>query len=40
MGRTGRWWAVDHYDLEPDLVATAKALASGFPLGAVVGKES
>jgi len=40
MGRTGRWWAVDHYDLEPDLVATAKALASGFPLGAVVGRES
>ena len=40
MGRTGRWWAVDHFDLEPDLVATAKALASGFPLGAVVGRES
>jgi len=38
MGRTGRWWAVDHYDLEPDLVATAKSLASGFPLGAVVGR--
>jgi 4-aminobutyrate aminotransferase / (S)-3-amino-2-methylpropionate transaminase / 5-aminovalerate transaminase len=37
MGRTGRWWAVDHADLEPDLVTTAKALASGFPLGAVVG---
>lgn len=38
MGRTGRWWAVDHHDLEPDLVASAKALASGFPLGAVVGR--
>jgi 4-aminobutyrate aminotransferase / (S)-3-amino-2-methylpropionate transaminase / 5-aminovalerate transaminase len=38
MGRTGRWWAVDHYQLEPDLIATAKALASGFPLGAVVGR--
>ncbi len=38
MGRTGRWWAVDHYGLEPDLVATAKSLASGFPLGAVVGR--
>jgi len=37
MGRTGRWWAVDHFDLEPDLVCTAKALASGFPLAAVVG---
>jgi 4-aminobutyrate aminotransferase / (S)-3-amino-2-methylpropionate transaminase / 5-aminovalerate transaminase len=37
MGRTGRWWAVDHEGLEPDLLVTAKALASGFPLGAVVG---
>jgi 4-aminobutyrate aminotransferase / (S)-3-amino-2-methylpropionate transaminase / 5-aminovalerate transaminase len=37
MGRTGRWWAVDHEELEPDLLVTAKALASGFPLGAVVG---
>lgn len=37
MGRTGRWWAVDRFDLEPDLVCTAKALASGFPLAAVVG---
>jgi 4-aminobutyrate aminotransferase / (S)-3-amino-2-methylpropionate transaminase / 5-aminovalerate transaminase len=38
MGRTGRWWAVDHDDLEPDLVVVAKALASGFPLAAVVGR--
>ncbi len=38
MGRTGRWWAVDHYGLEPDLVTIAKALSSGFPVSAVVGK--
>ncbi|MEX2543028.1 MAG: 4-aminobutyrate--2-oxoglutarate transaminase [Trueperaceae bacterium] len=38
IGRTGRWWAVDHYGLEPDLVTTAKALSSGFPLSAVIGK--
>ena len=38
IGRTGAWWAVDHYDLEPDLVCSAKALSSGFPLSAVVGK--
>ena len=38
IGRTGAWWAVDHYGLEPDLVTTAKALSSGFPLSAVVGK--
>ncbi|CAA9574820.1 MAG: Gamma-aminobutyrate:alpha-ketoglutarate aminotransferase [uncultured Truepera sp.] len=38
MGRTGAWWTVDHYGLEPDLVCSAKALSSGFPLSAVVGK--
>lgn len=38
MGRTGAWWTVDHYDLEPDLVTSAKALSSGFPLSAVIGK--
>jgi 4-aminobutyrate aminotransferase/(S)-3-amino-2-methylpropionate transaminase len=38
VGRTGRWWAVDHHGLEPDLITTAKALSSGFPLSAVVGK--
>ena len=38
IGRTGAWWVVDHYGLEPDLVTSAKALSSGFPLSAVVGK--
>lgn len=38
MGRTGAWWTVDHYGLEPDLVTSAKALASGFPLSAVMGR--
>jgi len=38
IGRTGAWWAVDHVGLEPDLVCSAKALSSGFPLSAVVGK--
>ena len=38
VGRTGAWWAVDHYHLEPDLVVSAKALASGLPLSAVIGK--
>lgn len=37
IGRTGRWFAVDHFGLEPDLIASAKALSSGFPLSAVVG---
>lgn len=38
IGRTGKWWAVDHYGLEPDIVTSAKALSSGFPLSAVIAK--
>lgn len=38
IGRTGAWWAVDHAGVEPDIVTTAKALASGFPLSAVIAK--
>lgn len=38
IGRTGAMWVVDHYGLEPDLVTTAKALGSGFPISAVIGK--
>ncbi|NLG09849.1 MAG: aspartate aminotransferase family protein [Deinococcales bacterium] len=38
MGRTGEMWAVDRFGLEPDLVTIAKALGSGFPVAAVVGK--
>lgn len=38
VGRTGKMWAVEHYDLEPDIVASAKGLSSGFPLSAVTAK--
>jgi 4-aminobutyrate aminotransferase len=38
MGRTGRMFAVEHYGVEPDIVATAKGIASGMPLGAIVAK--
>ena len=38
IGRTGAWWALDHYGLTPDLTCSAKALSSGFPLSAVIGK--
>lgn len=38
MGRTGSVWAVDHYGVVPDLVVTAKSLAAGMPLAAVVGR--
>jgi 4-aminobutyrate aminotransferase/(S)-3-amino-2-methylpropionate transaminase len=38
FGRTGTFFACEHYDLEPDLIAVAKSLAGGLPLAAVVGK--
>jgi 4-aminobutyrate aminotransferase len=33
IGRTGKWWAVEHTGVEPDMVCSAKGLASGMPLG-------
>ena len=40
MGRTGKWWAVDHAGVEPDIICTAKGIASGMPLGAIVTRAS
>lgn len=39
MGRTGKWWAIQHWGVEPDILTIAKAIASGLPLSAIVGKE-
>jgi 4-aminobutyrate aminotransferase len=38
MGRTGKMWAADHFDVVPDIVAVAKGIASGLPLGATVAR--
>jgi 4-aminobutyrate aminotransferase len=40
MGRTGKWWAIEHYGVEPDMFTTAKGIASGMPLGACVARKS
>src|SRR3954454_21664520 len=38
MGRTGKMWAAEHFDLVPDIFAVAKGIASGLPLGATVAR--
>jgi len=38
MGRTGRMFALEHFGVEPDIVALAKGIASGMPLGAMVAR--
>ena len=38
FGRTGKWFASEHFGIEPDLMATAKSMGGGMPLAAVVGR--
>ena len=38
FARTGRWFGMHHYDVEPDLMTCAKSLAAGLPLSAVIGR--
>jgi 4-aminobutyrate aminotransferase len=40
LGRTGRWWAIEWAGVEPDIVLTAKGIASGMPIGAFMARES
>lgn len=39
MGRTGKLFAVQHWDVEPDIICLAKGIASGMPLGAIVASQ-
>jgi 4-aminobutyrate aminotransferase len=38
MGRTGKMWAAEHFGVVPDILAVAKGIASGMPLGATVAR--
>ena len=40
FGRTGRMFAMEHFDVEPDLMVVAKSIAGGLPLSGVVGREA
>lgn len=39
MGRTGKMFAIEHFGVEPDIICTAKGIASGMPLGAIITKK-
>lgn len=39
VARTGKFWCFEHYGVKPDIVASAKALAGGIPIGAIIAKE-
>lgn len=39
MGRTGKMFAIEHYDVVPDVIVTAKGLSSGMPLGALIARD-
>jgi len=40
MGRTGKWWAFEHAGIEPDIITSAKGIASGMPLGAIIARST
>jgi 4-aminobutyrate aminotransferase len=40
MGRTGKMFAVEHWDVEPDIICLAKGIASGMPLGAIIARDN
>jgi 4-aminobutyrate aminotransferase len=39
MGRTGKLFAIEHFGIKPDIITTAKGIASGLPLAAFIANE-
>ncbi len=39
LGRTGKWLAIEHSGVKPDIVTLAKGIASGFPMGAILARD-
>jgi 4-aminobutyrate aminotransferase len=39
VGRTGKWWSIQNFNVEPDIITCAKGIASGFPFGAMVARK-
>jgi predicted acetylornithine/succinylornithine family transaminase len=37
LGRTGKYFGFEHYDIKPDVITLAKSMAAGYPLGAMLG---
>lgn len=40
VGRTGKWWAVEHEEIQPDIVCFAKGVGSGMPVGGIIAPET
>ncbi len=38
-GRTGRWWAIEHEEVQPDMVCFAKGIGSGMPIGGILARK-
>ncbi|EJQ44673.1 4-aminobutyrate transaminase [Bacillus cereus BAG5X1-1] len=38
FGRTGKWFATEHFQIEPDIITLSKSIAGGLPLSAIVGR--
>ena len=38
-GRTGKWWAIEHENVEPDILCFAKGIGSGMPIGGIIARK-